>query len=51
MFVGSGKIFGVWGKEPPGMYMKEELKIEKAREEWKKLVSQGWRITPELWSK
>ena len=49
MFVDTGKIVGVLGKEPPVMQKREELKIEKAREEWKKLISQGWRITPEVW--
>ena len=51
MFIDTGKIVGLLGKEPPVMQMREELKIEKAREEWKKLLVQGWRITPELWSK
>ena len=51
MFIDTGKIVGLLGKEPPVMQMREELKIQKAREEWKKLLSQGWRITPELWSK
>ena len=51
MFVDTGKIVGVLGKEPPVMQKREELKIEKAREEWKKLISQGWRITKELWNK
>ena len=51
MFIDTGKIVGLLGKEPPVMQMREELKIEKAREEWKKLLAQGWRIIPELWSK
>jgi len=45
MFIESGKIVGVLGKEPPVMQKREELKIEKAREEWEKLISQGWRRT------
>ena len=49
MFVDTGKIVGVLGKEPPVMQKREELKIEKAREEWNKLISQGWRVTPEVW--
>ena len=49
MFVDTGKIVGVLGKEPPVMQKREELKIEKARDEWKKLISQGWRVTPEVW--
>ena len=51
MFVDTGKIVGVLGKEPPVMQEREELKIEKAREEWKKLISQGWRVTQEVWNK
>ena len=39
----------VLGKEPPVMQKREELKIEKARDEWKKLISQGWRVTREVW--
>ena len=49
MFIDSGKIIGVFGKEPPVLTTREELKIEKAREEWKKLISQGWRKTPVIW--
>jgi len=51
MFIDSGKIVGVLGKEPPVMQKREELKIEKARDEWKKLISQGWRVTQEVWNK
>ena len=42
MFIDSGKILGVIGKE-------EELKIDKARDEWKKLITQGWRRTKPVW--
>ena len=51
MFIDSGKIFSTWGKEPPIMTSREELKIEIAREEWKKLTAQGWRRTDEIWTK
>jgi len=51
MFVDSGKVTSTWGKEPPVMTTREELKIEKAREEWKKLIRQGWRVTQEVWNK
>jgi len=47
--IDSGKIVGVLGKDQPVMQKWEELKIKKAREEWKKLISQGWRVTPEVW--
>ena len=49
MFIDSGRILGVLGKEPPLMTTREELKIEAAREVWKKLIAQGWRKTPVVW--
>ncbi len=47
MFNDSGKVASTWGKEPPVMIIREELKKEAAREEWKKLIAQGWRRTEE----
>ena len=49
MFIDSGKIVGVLGKEPPVLTTREEIKIEAAREAWKKLIAQDWRKTPEVW--
>ena len=49
MFIDSGKIVGVFGKEPPVLMKREELKIEAARKAWKKLIAQGWRQTPVVW--
>ena len=49
MFIDSGNIFGVLGKEPTFLTTREELKIEAAREAWKKLIAQGWRKTPVVW--
>ena len=49
MFFDSGKIIGTFGSAAPVLTTREELKIEKAREEWKKLISQGWRKTPVVW--
>ena len=49
MFIDSGKIVGVLGKEPTVLTTTEELKIEAAREAWKKLIAQGWRKTPVVW--
>ena len=49
MFIDSGKITGVFGKNPPVMTSREELKIDKAREEWKKLLAQCWRRTNIVW--
>ena len=33
------------------MTTKEELKKDLAREEWEKLIAQGWGITEEGWTK
>ena len=49
MFIDSGRILGVLGKEPPLMTTREELKVHKARDEWKKLIAQGWRRTKPVW--
>ena len=49
IFIDSGKILGVLGKEQPLMTTREELKVDKARNEWKKLISQGWRRTKPVW--
>ena len=49
MFIDSGKIVGVLGQQPPDMTTREELKIDEAREEWKKLLAQGWRKTKVVW--
>ena len=51
MFIDTGKVTTKWGKEPPVMTSREELKIALAREEWKKLIAQGWRRTEEVWTK
>ena len=45
MFIDSGRIIGVLGKEPPLMTTREELKVDTARDEWEKLISLGWRRT------
>ena len=49
MFIDSGKITGLFGEQPPVMTTREELKIDKAREEWKKFLEQGWRRTKVVW--
>ena len=51
MFIDSGKVTSTWGKEPPVMTTREELKKVEAREEWKKLIAQGWRRTEGGWTK
>ena len=49
MFIDSGRILGVLGIKPPLMTKREELKVDKARDEWKKLITQGWRRTKPVW--
>ena len=49
MFIDSGKIIAVLGKEPPLMTIREELKIDIARNKQRKLISQGWRRTKPIW--
>ncbi|ABM72441.1 Hypothetical protein P9515_12341 [Prochlorococcus marinus str. MIT 9515] len=49
MFIDSGKIVGILGQQPPVITTREELKIDEAREEWKKFISQGWRKTKVVW--
>ena len=50
-FLYSVKVTSTWGKEPPVMTTRVELKKEAAREEWKKLIAQDWRRTEEIWTK
>ena len=49
MFIDSGRILGVLGKEPPLMTTREELKVDKAKTEWRKLIAQGWRRIKPVW--
>ena len=49
VFLDSGKIVGVFGKEPPLLQRREEFQLEDARKIWQKLISQGWRRIEEVW--
>ena len=51
MFVDTGKIVGVIGKEPPVMTTTVSIDIDLAREIYERLLSQGWRKTEEVWKK
>ena len=51
MFVDTGKIVGVLGKEPPLMTTTVSIDIDLAREIYGRLISQGWRKTEEVWPK
>ena len=49
MFIDSGRIISVLEKELPLITTGEEFIIDKARNEWKKLIAQGWRRTKPVW--
>ena len=49
MFIDSGRILGVFVKEPPLMTTREEHKVDKAKDKWRKLIAQGWRRTKPVW--
>ncbi len=51
MFVDTGKIIGVLGKEPPVMISTVSVDIDLAREIYERLLFQGWRKTEEVWIK
>jgi len=49
MFVDTGKIVGLFGKEPPVMTTTISVDIDLAREIYERLISHGWRKTEEVW--
>ena len=51
MFVDTGKILDILGKEPPVMTNTVSVDIDLAREIYERLLSQGWRKTEEVWTK
>ena len=51
MFVDTGKIVGVYGKEPPLMTTTVSVDIDLAREIYERLLSLGWSKTEEVWEK
>ena len=51
VFVETGKIVGVLGKEHPVMTTTVSVDIELAREIYERLISQGWFKTEEVWPK
>ena len=48
MFIDTGKIVGLLGKEPPLMTTTVSVEIDLAREIYVRLVSQGWSKTEEI---
>ena len=51
MFVDTGKIVGMFGKESPIMTSAVSVDIELAREIYERLILQGWSKTDEVWPK
>ena len=49
VFIDSGKIVGVLGKEPPVITSTVSVDIDLAREIYGRLLSQGWRKTKVVW--
>ena len=49
MFIDSGKIVGILGKEAPVMTTTVSVEIDLAREIYERLLSQGWRKTNVIW--
>ena len=49
MFVDTGKVVGLLGKEPPVMTTTVSVDIDLAREIYERLLSQGWRKIDEVW--
>ena len=50
MFVDTGDIIGVLGDNPPLMKTRVSVKLNEAREIYKRLLFQGWRKTNPVWS-
>jgi hypothetical protein len=51
MFVDTGKILDILGKEPPVMTNTVSVDIDLAREIYERLISQGWTKIEEVWTK
>ena len=49
MFIDTGKIVGLLGREPPLITTTVSVDIDLAREIYERLLSQGWKKTEENW--
>ena len=49
MFIDFRRILSVLRKEPPLITTREQLIIDKARDEWKKFIAKSWRRTKQVW--
>jgi len=50
MLVDTGKIVGLFGKEPPVMITTVSVEIDLAREIYERLLSKGWRKIEKNWN-
>ena len=50
MFIDTGKIVGVLGKDKPIMTNTVSVEIDLAREIYERLLSQGWRKIEKIWT-
>ena len=50
MFVDTGEIVGILGDKPPLMKTRVSIKINEAREIYKRLLSKGWRKLEKVWT-
>ena len=50
MFVDTGRIVGVFGKEPPLMTTTVSVEIDLAREIYERLLCKGWRKIEKNWN-
>ena len=48
MFIDTGQIVGIFGKEPPSMTTTVSVDIDLAREIYVRLISQGWEKIEEV---
>ena len=51
MFIDTAKIVGLLGDKPPLITNTVSVEIDLAREIYKRLISQGWKKTEEVWIK
>ena len=51
MFIDTGRIIGLLGKEQPVMTTTVSVEIDLAREIYERLLNQGWKKTEEIWTK
>ena len=51
MFIDTGEIVGLLGKQPPIITTTVSVELDLAREIYQRLLSKGWTKTEEVWTK